>query len=71
MTMIEIFRTTIQAREEGERIRKLLLVLFPGSRITIDTEDCDSVLRVEGDFCAETVMNLVRASDYECTVLED
>jgi hypothetical protein len=70
MAMIEIFRTTIRGREEAERIRKLLLVLFPGSRITIDTEDCDSVLRVEGNFCAETVINLVKASDYECAVME-
>jgi hypothetical protein len=68
--MVEAFKTNIESHEEAKRIRKLLLVLFPNSQINVDIEDCDKVLRIEGEFCSKTIIALVRASDFQCEILE-
>ena len=47
-----------------------LLLLFPGSRVNFDLEDCDRVLRVEGEnICCQKIARLLKASGYCCEVL--
>lgn len=70
--IVEIFKTNIGIAAEAERIIFLLLQQFPGSRTTIDLEDCDKVLRVEGfGVCAQEIILLVQENGFHCNVLED
>jgi hypothetical protein len=68
--MVEVFKTNIYNGEEAIRIKKLLHILFPESKINFDLEDCDKVLRVEGIFSHEKVIDLITRFDYQCAVLE-
>jgi hypothetical protein len=44
---------------------------FPLFRINFDLEDCDNILRVEGEnICPESIAELVAENGYECNVLE-
>jgi hypothetical protein len=70
--IVEVFKTDIGIMAEAERITSLLLQRFPGSRASIDLEDCDKVLRVEGlDICPEKIIHLVQQNGFYCNVLED
>jgi hypothetical protein len=68
--MVEVFKTNVQKGEEAIRIKELLHALFPDSRITFDLDDCDRVLRVEGIFSHEKVIDLITALNYHCAVLQ-
>lgn len=47
--MVEVFRTDVHEQMQAARLTDLLHAHFPGSRISFDLEDCDHVLRVEGE----------------------
>ena len=68
--MVEVFKTNIHDGEEAIRIKKLLHALFPESKINFDLQDCDKVLRVEGTFSYEEVIDLITRFAYQCEVLE-
>ncbi len=68
--MVEIFKTTISDTVEAKRIIELLLRKFDNCKITIDMEDCDKIVRVEGEFVPEKVIELVSANNHECILLE-
>ena len=48
--MVEVFKTNIETAEEAKQIGKHLLEFFPHSQINFDLEDCDKILRVDGQF---------------------
>jgi hypothetical protein len=49
----------------------LLLRHFPNSKINIDLDDCDKVLRVEGEnLKTEKVMTLVKQKGFVCALLD-
>jgi hypothetical protein len=69
--MIEVFKTNIDESEKAERVQRLLLVHFPGHNITFDLEDCDRILRVEGNSLKpETIERIVQNAGFECCILE-
>jgi hypothetical protein len=69
--MVEVFKTDISEIADAEQLIALLLHHFPGSKINVDLEDCDKVLRMEGnDIPAEKVMRLVNESGFYCGLLE-
>jgi hypothetical protein len=69
--MIEVFKTNIQEVSQAKNLIALLLQHFPGSRINVDLQDCDKVLRVEGrNFLPATIMMLVKENGFMCSVLE-
>jgi hypothetical protein len=68
--MVEVFRTNIENRMEAERIRILLLDLFPDCQINLDLEDCDKILRIKRKISTETIIDLVNANNYQCEVLK-
>lgn len=70
VSAIEIFRTTISDFEESEKIKKQLLTLFPTCRINFDLQDCDRILRVEGQFSSEIVIAILQSQRYECEILD-
>lgn len=70
-TMIEVFKTNVETMNDADNLVQMLLYHFPGSRINFDLQDCDRILRVEGnDFCSETIMQLMKNRGFHCSVLE-
>ena len=47
--MIEVFKTNVQEFSEAQKLVALLRKHFPNSKINFDLDDCDKVLRVEGN----------------------
>lgn len=71
MSMIEVFKTSVETTNDANRIIHLLLQQFPGSRINFDLQDCDKILRVDGnDFHTETIIMLVKENGFHCSILE-
>ena len=69
--MIEVFKTNVQEFSEAQKLVALLLRHFPNSKINFDLDDCDKVLRVEGNnLRIEKVMTLVTGKGFLCTVLD-
>lgn len=70
-TMVEVFKTNIAMAEQAQEIVYALQQYFPGSRVTIDLDDCDKVLRLEGTvIVTERVINLLQEHNYECCMLQ-
>jgi hypothetical protein len=68
--MIEVFKTDVQQPGTANLLIAKLLLLFPGSKVNFDLEDCDRVLRLEGEsICSEKTAQLLKASGYRCEVL--
>ena len=69
--MIEIFKTNVEEISQAEKILNLLLEEFPGSKINFDLEDCDKILRIEGEkFETEKIIMLIEKNGLKCSVLE-
>ena len=69
--MIEVFKTNVHDFSEAQKVVALLNRHFPGSRINFDLDDCDKVLRVEGNnFITEKVMKLVAEKGFVCSILD-
>ncbi|MFL5743408.1 MAG: hypothetical protein ACJ751_01995 [Niastella sp.] len=69
--MIEVFKTNVQKFSEAQKLVALLRKHFPNSKINFDLDDCDKVLRVEGNnLRIEKVMNLVTKKGFLCKVLD-
>ncbi|OQP47529.1 hypothetical protein A4H97_05055 [Niastella yeongjuensis] len=69
--MIEVFKTNVQEFSEAQKLVALLLRHFPNSKINFDLDDCDKVLRVEGNnLRIEKVMTLVTEKGFLCKVLD-
>ena len=68
--MVEVFKTNINKIKPSKALIRKLLSHYPGSSFHIDINDCDRVLRVEGeDFCPVQIIKLVTSDGYECEVL--
>ena len=69
-SMIEVFKTNVQKQKQA----KLLAALseaFPHYRISFDLDDCDRILRVEGeDICNQQIIQLLGVHACFCEVLE-
>lgn len=47
--MVEVFKTNVSRTEDAARLKIFLAGHFPGADIHFDLEDCDCVLRMEGE----------------------
>lgn len=69
--MVEVFKTNVQEFAQAQKLVAVLRRHFPDSKINIDLDDCDKVLRVEGNnLRIEKVMTLVTKKGFVCTVLD-
>jgi hypothetical protein len=69
--MVEVFKTNVGQASEACRLVELLLKHFPGCKINFDLQDCDKILRVEGEsFVPERIAMLVHTNGFLCSVLE-
>jgi hypothetical protein len=70
--MVEIFKTDVRKPVQAKSLVSFLRQHLPGSKINVDLDDCDKVLRVEGlNFQVEKIIVLVREKGFECKVLDD
>lgn len=69
--MVEVFKTNVQEFEEAQNLVALLRQHFPDSKVNFDLDDCDKVLRVEGnDLRIEKVMTLIMEKGFLCKELD-
>lgn len=69
--MVEVFRTNVRRKRQAKTVMDILSKQFPLFRINFDLEDCDNILRVEGEnICPESIAELVAENGYECDVLD-
>ena len=71
LNMVEVFKTNVRHKKQAKTLLNVLSKQFPLFRIKFDLEDCDKILRVEGEnISQEKISELVIESGYECNVLE-
>jgi len=52
-------------------IVQTLLQHFPGNEINFDLEDCDRILRIEGEnILCERIKEVLHEAGYQCEVLD-
>jgi hypothetical protein len=69
--MIEVFKTNVAEHHQAVMLEGALLQCFPASRINFDLEDCDKILRVQGnDIVPVRVIEVLNSNGYQCGVLE-
>jgi len=69
--MIEVFKTNVCEPEEAKKLVDLLQQHFPCCKINFDLDDCDKVLRIEGnDFVSGNVIRVLIKRGFMCNLLE-
>lgn len=69
--MVEVFKTDVYEEERSIIIVQKLLEYFPENKINFDLEDCDKILRVEGEnIFSERIMELLNEEGHECEILD-
>lgn len=68
--MVEIFKTSIESREQSEIVKQDLLNLFPTAKINFDLDDCDRILRIEDhEIFPQVVLNLLSHKGFQIEIL--
>lgn len=69
--MVEIFKTTIHEKELAAEILQKLSKQFPSYVLNFDLEDCDKILRVEGDAIhPNQIVSVLAAEGCYCELIE-
>ncbi|MBK8747517.1 MAG: hypothetical protein IPM04_06520 [Saprospiraceae bacterium] len=69
--MVEIFKTNVKKRKRSEKLVSLLSMKYPDLKINFDLEDCDKILRIEGEsFCPTRITKKMNKLGHKCLVLE-
>jgi hypothetical protein len=69
--MVEIFKTNVQNICQAKELEVILLQFFPGNKINFDLDDCDKILRIEGEnLMTMKVMMLIKEYGFVCNLLE-
>lgn len=69
--MVEIFKTNVQDSEQAQSLIKTLNTVYVGYKINIDLDDCDKILRIEGDDVSILhILNVVNQQGHECLWIE-
>ncbi len=72
MHPVEVFKTNVARVSQAHALAQLLTQQLPGCKISFDLDDCDRILRVEGNGCPpELVIELVQENGFFCQVLEE
>lgn len=70
--IVEVFRTDVGSKSEAIDILKQLKEKFPETRFNFDLNDCDRVLRAEGNCIhVEAVIEVLSKNRYHCEILPD
>jgi len=69
--MVEVFKTDVYEEEKSLAIVQTLLQYFPDNKINFDLEDCDKILRIEGEnILSGRIKELLNEAGHRCEVLD-
>jgi hypothetical protein len=69
--MVEIFKTNVQKKTQSKMLLSTLSVAFPSFKVNFDLNDCDNILRVEGENIEPIrIISMVNDNGFECEILE-
>jgi hypothetical protein len=69
--MVEVFKTNIRSKNNSKIISNLLNKHYPHLKINFDLEDCDKILRVEGEFFfPQEIAEVLIKKNFKCEILE-
>ena len=69
--MVEVFKTDVNEQERSIIIVQKLIQNFPDNKINFDLDDCDKILRVEGEnVFSGRIMELLNQEGHECQILD-
>jgi hypothetical protein len=69
--MVEVFKTNIDEEKLAKKLTSKLLQHFPHCKINFDLQDCDNILRIEGqEIVAEKIIQVVNTHGYQCFFLD-
>ena len=66
---IEVFITNIQNTFESEQIKEDILTAYPKLKVDFDLEDIDRVLRIEGFFNSNEIIEILSSKNYKCEIM--
>lgn len=68
--MVEVFKTNVQEVAFANQIVEQLLEHFPSYTVNFDLEDCDKILRIEGESIdTELICKLLEQANVKCCIL--
>jgi hypothetical protein len=71
LNLVEVFKTDVRQRRQAKLLLGILQKRFPLLRINFDLEDCDKILRVEGEnIQQEKIARLIIENGYQCNILD-
>jgi hypothetical protein len=69
--MVEVFKTNVENMTDAEMLIQKISQLFPNLRITFALDDCDRILRLEGNsICNESILKILSSHGYDAALLE-
>lgn len=69
--MVEVFVTNVEGEVNATSLVSVMLKSLPNSRITFDLDDCDRILRVEGENISQGgIISMIESHGWTCRVLE-
>ncbi len=69
--MVEVFVTNVEEDTHANRLVSVLSQSWPDTRITFDLDDCDRILRVEGNnISSGGIITMIESFGWSCKVLE-
>lgn len=69
MLPVEIFKTDVVEKSRAENIIQILQKVLPLCRINFDLEDIDNILRVQGYFNPQQVLQIMEKEGTKCKQL--
>jgi hypothetical protein len=68
---VEVFKTDVPDPQQAARLIAILRGRVLARRINFDLEDCDRILRVEGEgLRSEAIIRIVEENGFVCQLLE-
>jgi len=69
--MVEVYKTNVHKMKISEKVISKFSKRFPALKVSFDLDDCDKIMRVEGEnFCPLKVKNIVKRMGYKCKLLK-
>ena len=69
--MVEVFKTNVRQKQHAAMLLSVLSEHFPALRVNFDLQDCDRILRVEGDeIIYASIIELLISNGYACELLQ-
>ncbi len=67
---VEVFKTNVQTETQTRELLLILNKTFPSLKINFDLDDCDKILRVEGDGISfKFVIKTLKEDGFQCQIL--